>query len=129
MHAPFVKTSTNVLALNDLRLKVYLGVPDAERAELQEISISFRVYYKSLPKACKTDSPYGMTCYFELAESIKGLCDAKEFNTLEYLAYFLYESLKKEMDETIKFRICVEKCNPPVEGVLGTTSFECGDET
>ena len=128
MHTAFTTKTGSVLALNDLRLKVNLGVPDEERAVLQVISVSFRLYYDLLPAACKTDTPYGITCYFQLSEQIKKLCKSKEFKTLEYLAYFLYSSLKGEIEDGIKFRICVEKCNPPIDNIKGTTSFECGDE-
>lgn len=127
-HTAFLTRTGSVLALNDLRLKVKLGVPDDERRVPQDVSISFRLYYEMLPSACETDNPYGITCYFGLSERIKDLCKSREFKTLEFLAHFLYSNLQGKMDEGVKIRICVEKCKPPVEGVLGTTSFECGDE-
>ncbi len=128
MHTPFSIHSGGVLALNDLRLQVNLGVPEEERRVKQQISVSFRLYFEMLPAVCQTDNPYDISCYHQMSEHIKLLCSSKEFKTLEYLAQFLYSSLKENIGNGIKFRICVEKCKPPVEGVFGTTSFECGDD-
>ena len=103
-------------------------MPDEERREKQEISISFRLYFDMLPSVCKTDNPFDIACYYKISEEMKSLCKGREFKTLEYLAHFLYSSLKQSIDGNIKLRICVEKCKPPVVNLQGTTSFECGDD-
>jgi dihydroneopterin aldolase len=102
-------------------------VPEEERKVPQEISVSFRVYYNQLPVVCETDDIEQGMCYNQMADIIKHICNSRSFKTIEYLSHELYKALKPTLPESDKLRIFVEKCKPPVAGVLGSVGFECGD--
>lgn len=127
LESSFSPSYAGVLTLNDLRLKVNLGVPDAERDTPQDVSFSFRFYFKELPDTCNTDDIKGSICYHDVAKVIEQRCKNKEFRTLEYLGHFLYTALRNDLARDILIRLNVTKCNTPVEHLHGCASFECGD--
>ena len=118
---------SSIISLNNLILSVNLGVTEDERKTPQKISVSFKFYMKGIPKSCETDNIEDTVCYAEMAELVKQHCSKKDFKLLEYLCYFLYEEIRKKIDPEVKIWVGVEKCDPPIEGLVGSTSFEYTD--
>ena len=118
---------SSVISLSNLKLAVNLGVTKEERDVRQQVNISFKFYLKDAPEACTTDNIHDTVCYAEMAEIVRRHCNKKDFKLLEYLCYFLYREVRKNIPPDIKIWIGVEKCNPPIEGLVGSTAFEYTD--
>ncbi|MDB2414796.1 dihydroneopterin aldolase [Rickettsiales bacterium] len=117
----------SVISTNKLRLKMNIGVGEDERKTPQDMDISFKFFYKNPPKACQSDDINDTICYDNVIKIIKNCCCNKTYKLLEYTAYQLYKAIREETAEDIKIWIRVEKCNPPIDEVMGSTSFEYCD--
>lgn len=117
----------SVVSLNDLLLKVNLGVADNEMNTPQDVLVSFKLFFKDIPTACESDNIDEAICYYEISKLIKNYCEGKSFRLLEYLCFQLYKEIKSTIGNSAKLWIRVDKCKPPVEDLKGTTSFEYGD--
>ncbi len=117
----------SVISLNDLLIKANLGVTKEERDQLQDIKISFKLLFEKLPKACQTDKLSDTICYHKISNIAYEHCQTNKVHTLEYLCYELYKKVRNEIENNAKIWIKVEKCNPPIEGLVGSTSFEYSD--
>lgn len=106
---------------------VNLGVSDGERNTKQEVNVSIKLFFKNAPKGCVTDSIKDTVCYFEISNAIKEFCNKGSFKLLEYLCHGLYGEIRKGVPEDIKIWIRVEKCNTPIDDLLGSTCFEYTD--
>ncbi|MCE3231965.1 MAG: FolB domain protein [Rickettsiaceae bacterium] len=122
-----MKEFSSVISLNDLLLKVNLGVTEEERNVKQDIKISFKLFFKNPPKACESDSLEETICYHDISRIVDQHCHESKVKLLEYLCFQLHKEVRKIVSEDIKIWIKVEKCNPPIEGLIGTTSFEYSD--
>lgn len=121
------KGYNSVISLNDLLIKVNLGVTEEERKKLQDIKISFKLFFNSLPKACESDDLNDTVCYHKISNIAHEHCKSNSVHLLEHLCYEIYKKVRKEIDGGAKIWIKVEKCNPPIEGLVGSTSFEYSD--
>jgi dihydroneopterin aldolase len=118
---------SSVLSLSELNLPINLGITDDEMRNKQEVSISFKFFFKDKPLGCKTDNIKDTVCYHEISNLVKEYCENKEFRLLEYICYGLYNKIKAAIPPNIKIWIRIEKCNPPIEQLVGSTSFEYTD--
>jgi len=118
---------SSTISLNDLRLSVNLGVSAVERDVKQEINVSFKFFFKHQPKACGTDDIKDTVCYHEISDAVKKYCQGGEFKLLEYMCSGLYNAIRASINPDIKIWIRIEKCNPPIDGLLGSTAFEYTD--
>jgi dihydroneopterin aldolase len=123
LHAGF----SSSISLNDLRLMVNLGVTAHERDVKQEINVSFKFFFKKQPGACETDDIDDTVCYHKISDAVKGYCEFGQFKLLEYMCNGLYNKIRADIARDIKIWIRIEKCNPPIYGLLGSTSFESTD--
>ncbi len=118
---------SSVISLNDLRVYINLGVGEDERKNVQEVNISFQFLSKEQPRGCITDDINDTVCYHKISETIKNYCGNKEFKLLEFLCNGLYNEIKKITPPAMKIWVKVEKCKPPIDNLIGATSFEYTD--
>ena len=114
----------SAISLDDMLLKVKLGLTDREKDIPQDIKISFKLFFPDAPKACESDNINDTICYYEIFKAIKEHCAQNSYRLLEYLCHQLYKEIRKMADSSIKIWIKIEKCNPPIEGFDGVTAFE-----
>lgn len=117
----------SVISLNDLLLKVNIGVTNEERDRPQDIKISFKLFYKDYPEGCLTDEINETDCYHKISEIASEYCKNNEVKLLEYICFGLHKKIRKVVAEDVKIWVKIEKCNPPIAGMLGGTSFEYAD--
>jgi dihydroneopterin aldolase len=118
---------SSVVSLNDLMMKVNIGVTEEERNTVQDIKISFKLFFKTPPLACETDDLNDTVCYHKISGIVEEHCKANKVKLLEYLCLQLHKRVREVVDSSIKIWIKIEKCNPPIEGLVGSTSFEYCD--
>jgi dihydroneopterin aldolase len=121
------KSYNSIVTLNDLLLKANIGVTEVERSCKQDLRLSFKLYFKDKPKACDTDKIEDTICYHEIANIALQYCSENDVKLLEYLCYGLYKKIKSKIGKKVNIWIKIEKCSPPIEGILGGTSFEYSD--
>jgi dihydroneopterin aldolase len=121
------KFFNSVVSLDSLQMKVNLGVTEEERNVAQDVKISFKLYFETPPKACYSDELKDTICYHEIANIAREHCTGNHVKLLEYLCMQLHAKVRKVVAESIKIWIKVEKCNPPIKGLMGSTSFEYCD--
>ncbi len=121
------KAYNSIISLNHLMLKVNLGVTEEERKIPQDVKLDFKIYLKDAPKACESDDINDTICYHEVTKIVEKFCHNQEFKLLEYMCFNLHKKIKKIFNKNVRLWIRVEKCKPPIDNLLGTTSFEYSD--
>ncbi|MDA0781705.1 MAG: dihydroneopterin aldolase [Rickettsiales bacterium] len=117
----------SVISLEGLLLKVNIGITEQERDIPQDIKISLKFFYKDFPSGCNTDNIADTVCYHKIADIVTSYCKSNKVKLLEYLCLGLHRKIRLIAPEDVVIWIRVEKCNPPIDGMLGGTSFEYGD--
>ncbi len=79
--------------LSDIPVSLFLGVPEAERAEKQKILIDLEFDFVRKNKT-KDDIFQGLLSYGDVCRALQDFPKEKEFITLEYL----FESLQKHLE-------------------------------
>lgn len=120
-------TKGGVLTVNDLSLKVSLGVTPAEQKIPQEVLVSFKLYYPKLPDGCATDMITDTICYDELCQLIKKFVANKSFKLVEAVCLEIFKEMQQFIDNKAKIWLKLVKVAPPVENLRGGVSFEYGD--
>lgn len=116
-----------VMSLEELLVPMHIGVTEGERANKQDIKISFSLFFPEAPKACQTDALEDTECYHKIADVVRAYCASHEVKLLEFLCHELYQQVRSIIAAPVKLWVRVEKCNPPIEGLQGATSFEYSD--
>ena len=112
------------LCVDDFRMDVRLGVPDSERENPQEVSISFSVVFSDVPEACRTDEIDGTLDYGVMCRRVIALVGSREFRTIEHLAQCCLDELGELLTESgTELTLEVRKCHPPISGLRGGTAF------
>ena len=112
------------LRVDDLRAAVHLGVPDSERENPQEVSISINVTFPDVPEACSTDEIDGTIDYGVMCRRVIALVGSRAFRTIEHLAGCCLDELSEMLTESgSELTLAVRKCNPPIPDLMGGTAF------
>jgi len=115
------------IVLRGLEFPVYLGWPDAERAQPQIVVIDFNLQFPQPPHGCVSDELQDTHCYDTLTSSILEKISQRQFRLLEHLGHEVYQHLKSFVKEGTKVNIRVKKL-PPIAGLKGGVFFNYGDE-
>lgn len=111
------------LSINDLRLWVHLGCGEEEKFNLQMVSITVDIYFKSIPAAAQSDDISDTVCYLQIVNAIKNYCYHKRFSLIEYLSQSVFDQVKiilEVVEENIdSVSIEIHKVAPPVPDVHG----------
>ena len=113
----------SAISLNSLRISVNLGVGQSERNNKQEVDISFKFFYKQPPEGFYSDNIKDTICYHQISEIVKNYCNSRQFRLLEYLCNGLCAEVRKVTPVDVGIWIMVEKCNPPIENLIGSNLF------
>ena len=119
-----MKISTSII-LHKLELNLYLGWPDAERAQRQVVLVDLKIQFLEPPRACETDDLTNTFCYAELTTVIQQIT-TKPVHLLEYLGREIYQVTKQFLKNTAQVSIRVTK-KPPIANLKSAT-FCYGDE-
>lgn len=112
------------LRVDDLRVAVHLGVPDSERENPQEVSISINVTFPDVPEACSTDEIDGTIDYGVMCRHVIALVGSRAFRTIEHLAGCCIDELSEMLTESgSELTLEVRKCHPPIPDLRGGTAF------
>ena len=117
----------SVISLNDLLLKVHIGITEGEQNIPQDVNISFKFFYKDFPAGCNSDNITDTICYNKTANIVTSYCKNNKVKLLEYLCFELHKEVRKTVPDNVVVWIKVEKCDPPIEGMTGGASFEYAD--
>lgn len=117
----------STLTLEKLYLEIHLGATEDERNIPQKVFIFLTLFFPEAPKACISDNLDDTICYHKLCTAIQTYCTEKHFNMIEHLGYQIYTVARELILSPIKIHIKVEKCNPPIEYLLGSAIFTYTD--
>jgi len=115
------------LHINRLRFSVHIGYSAEERATPQSVEITVHLNFPKGNQASITDKLEDTICYFKLTQSLKEICELKEYHLIEHLGGMCLEKLKKETKNEIQVRVEINKLNPPIPELEGGVAFICGD--
>ncbi|HJZ23911.1 MAG TPA: dihydroneopterin aldolase [Candidatus Babeliales bacterium] len=113
------------LIIEDLKLKVNLGVTAKERKKKQQVLVSIKINFSYPPKACETGEISDTVCYDTLTQEIKKFCRHKEFTLIENLGMRLFLLVKKSIFKDSELYLSVVKQRPLRE--LACSVFEIRD--
>lgn len=116
----------SAIKLNQLKLMVQLGWPDAERMSLQPIFVDFKIRFLNVPNACQTDVLDDTFCYDSLVTFFKTEVAKRQFRLIEHLGAYLYQLAKNRLTEHA-ITICLTK-QPPIADLTNGVSFYYGDD-
>ena len=114
-----------VLVLEDLQLKIPLGVTAKERSKKQTVLVTIEINFLHPPLACKTGKISDAVCYDSLIQEIKKFCKGKEFTLIESLGMQLFQLVKKSVSKKSKLYFSITKQYPLKE--LPQSIFEISD--
>ncbi len=122
-----LSNAVSVLRVHDLSLNVNLGVRAEERAVPQEVRVSLELRFASPPMAEQTDELADAICYSALCKHLRRVASAKEYGLIEHLAAASLEVLQTHLEGRATIALKLQKVRPPIEGLLGGTSYTTGD--
>jgi FolB domain-containing protein len=116
-----------ITSLEELEINMYLGVSAKERQKQQLVRISFYLHQQILPNVTIDDNANDYLCYNKISQIIHDYCANKEFRTIEFLCYQIYQLIKKAVPTKVRVRIILEKCKPAMSFAVGSAKCEYGD--
>jgi FolB domain-containing protein len=117
----------HVLRIDELILSVRLGCLEDERAKPQEVRLSAEFRFHEAPKGIWTDEINDTICYGKLSEALRKHAENREFRLIERLAQECYVILKEFAKGQAAAAVRIHKVKPPVEKLLGGSTYVCGD--
>ena len=99
-------------------------MPDSERENRQEVSISIAVTFPNVPEACRTDEIDGTIDYGVMCRRVIAHVGSRAFRTIEHLAGSCLDELSEMLTESgSELTFEVRKCHPPIPDLHGGTAF------
>jgi FolB domain-containing protein len=114
------------LSLCGLELKVFLGWPEAERAELQTVFVDITIEFAEPLQACVSDNLDDTFCYDALIKTLEHKMAVKKFRLLEHLTYELHAAVTQAISMQAKIGVQVRKM-PAIPQLTGGAVFYVGD--
>lgn len=115
------------LLVNDLRVWVHLGCSEAEKYNPQLVSFNIEFTFDISPVGTITDNLDDTVCYLQITEAVQSLCQSKNFNLIEHLAYEIYRLIINFLSQNSKkisnLSVTVHKLAPPAPGIHGGVKF------
>jgi dihydroneopterin aldolase len=115
------------MVVRDLSCGVKLGCSSEERRSPQEVRVSVGFEFAESPGACLSDDLSETICYDQASRLIRQTCDEREYQTIEFLARKLFETLKTGLSQSTKLYVEVHKVKPPIDNLLGGVVFKYGE--
>lgn len=121
---------SSAFLIEDVRFEAHLGIYDDERAGLQPVSVSIRLYFPS-PPAWTFDDTVNFFDYQVLIERINHMVATRSFRLIEYMTQEVFSSIRSHLDSIdaghFKLWVKLSKTNPPIPNVLGGASYVMTD--
>jgi FolB domain-containing protein len=114
--------NNHTLILEDLKLKLHLGVTATERRKKQEVLLQIKIIFAKPPLACKTGKLSDTICYAMLIKTIQNFCENKKFILIEELGTKLFLLLEENIPKSCKLHLRIAKQRPLPE--LSRSAFE-----
>lgn len=114
------------LILSDFQVPMSLGWGEAERAQMQTVSLDLEIIYASLPSGCETDQLDDTLCYDALTQAIKHRLVAQPYRLIEHVAQVVYDLIMQYLHVGDYVRLCISK-RPPIDG-LSQATFQLSGE-
>jgi FolB domain-containing protein len=114
------------LTINQLVLKLHIGVEELERLNTQEIECNLDLCFSNPPLACQSSNIQDAVCYADLVEVINEFCLGKEFILIEELCFSMHQHLKKHLPDNVKLKLQICK-RPPLDQIRGHCCFTIED--
>ncbi len=111
------------LSIEDLEMWVHLGCSAGERANPQPVLLSVALRFDAPPRACETDVLADTVCYAELSEIARGISAAREFNTVESMAWEIARGFRARLPGSVRMTLRLAKPRAPVAGLKGGVAF------
>src|SRR5262249_5346767 len=110
----------------NLRYQAHLGFYDDERAGLQPVEISLRLYFPGQPDWAGDDHA-AFIDYARMVKLYKDAIEGKEFRLIEYMGQEMFALTRRFLDAhnggEVKLWMRLTKCAPPIEAVKGGASY------
>lgn len=117
------RTDGGILIINDLIVRVNIGVTPKEREQSQKVALFIKIHFNNLPLLAYTDSIEDGICYEQVISQIQGFCRSKDFKVIEHLSLEILTFLKSFIHD-VKIQVKVQKW-PKIKGFKGSVLFEC----
>ncbi|HVE44009.1 MAG TPA: dihydroneopterin aldolase [Gammaproteobacteria bacterium] len=114
------------LSIRQLELSVFLGWPEAERAQKQSVWIDIEWRPINVPGACVSDNLEETLCYFTLITQLKEKTEGTSFRLIEHLAQTIYKIVQTFSSLPAQIQVGVKKY-PPIPGLTQGVYFTYGD--
>lgn len=101
---------------------MHLGCEKEERVTLQPVEIDLTFFFPEPPEASVKDSGI-FACYDKISQSVRALCEKREFRLIEYLGMEIYRIVRGQVTPDICIAVKATKCSLPVAFILGGASF------
>jgi dihydroneopterin aldolase len=111
------------LTLEDLEIWVRLGCTAAERGTPQPVLLSVVLRFDAPPRACESDALSDTVCYSELSEIARSVAVAREFNTIESMAWEIGRAVRERLPGSVRMTLRLAKPRAPVPGLRGGVAF------
>ena len=108
------------LIINDLCVRVFLGVTARERRKKQEVRWTIHC-------ALKPSSQKKYLCYEQVAKKVILYSTSRPFHLMESMADYCFKQLKRDFPQIKKLKLHLHKVNPPVSKIKGGVFYELGD--
>jgi dihydroneopterin aldolase len=115
------------ITLRGLKLNVFLGWPEQERATAQIVVADIHLQFPATLKACQSDNLEDTICYDTLVTNLVANLQTRSFKLLEHFGHEVYQLVKQAVTPNIKISIRILK-HPPVPNLSGGVMFYCGEE-
>lgn len=111
-----LKNMESTTYIEQLEIKVNLGVTPEERQYPQSIWLDMSWKTKTLPQGCITDHIDDTICYDQLIQEIKAHLKGQSFQLIEHLGYTLFHLCRKHIPPKASIKLSIYK-KPPIEGL------------
>ncbi|MEI8055626.1 MAG: dihydroneopterin aldolase [bacterium] len=102
----------HALILENLKLKLSIGVTKTERDKKQTILLQIKIIFHKPPLACVTKKVSDTICYAMLIKKIQKFCRNKKFILIEELGTQLFHLIKKNIPKNCKLHLRLAKQHP-----------------
>jgi len=112
------------LTVEQVMLKVHLGVGKKEQSKKQKVAISLRL---DIPKLPPKDKAEDYICYGKISEAMREYCEGRRFRLIEALGLQLFDLVRKQVPKEVAISFKLHKCKLPLTYVKGGACFYYSD--
>ena len=111
------------IQLDELEIRLHLGVSEDERATIQSVWISLSFEFLSLPESTSSDLISGTVSYSGLSKLLKSEFTGSNIKTIEYMGFRAFNLISENIDQPGRLTLSIRKF-PSINGLKGGALFE-----